>query len=690
MPEMEIDLEAALKVIEEKINARHAPKDLAPELRRLTDAIPDDSPLRPRVLRLRGIVFNRLKDPKRALEHLHLARQAAIAQQNLAEIVQAGREIAVVHAWRGEDRDAALALLRAVAVAYLGNDHAATALALSEAGRIELEARRFDEAAGLFRLVADMEPQWLEAYQVFRVRINLCQALNRLERHQEVLELAASLAGDLAKPEQEDQPDRKRRLVFLTLLEEARAHAGLRKLDAATGALERARALLPEDKNEFEHDEYREAEAEIKLAREDWTAIEDLKRLAKRYTDPSLTVRAANLRLMAGRVLFKTGQAGEAGKLLADALRDAVKAGLPDLAQRIRGEMLEGEGAKHLDAVLQDTGKIEAIGGEWSIGRQLIRVDTLGEGGGGKVYRAIDLRDGQEVAVKEVSLDTHDEEKRKKIIELVRNEYAVAVTLPEHPGIAKVRGLLSDPDGKLYIVQDLVKGSSLTKLYAPEPVPAKLLPLLIDVAEALAMLHANHIVHRDLKPDNVMVRRGRQREEAVLIDFGIALLDGQADTLKYYGTAGYMAPEQARGDGKVGGSADIYSLGKMIAEVWGSEDRGNAMPKALAMVVNADAGDRARKAALARRRQVCAPGMLRGAEGLTSLRVLLRGRCRGGVGGRRSPPEVCPNDRRRARTRPAARSSSTRRCRLGSSPSPSPKPSAPAPVRWSCAGLSRL
>lgn len=577
----ETDLAAALAAIERKVDDRRPPRELAPELRRLTEAIAEDSPLRPRALRLRGIVLNRLKDPQRALEHLHLARQSAIAQQNLAEIVQAGREISVVHAWRGEDRHAALALLRAVAVAFLSDDRAATTLALAEAGRIELEARRFDEAARLFRLVADMNPQPLGAQQLFRVRINLCQALNGLAKRREVLELAAALAADLAKAD--GLADKKSRLTFLTLLEEARAYAGLGKLDDAAHSLERAQSLLPPDQNEFEHDEYREAAAELKLARQDWTAIDDFKRLAKRYSDPSLTVRAANLRMMTASVLFDTGQAGEAGQLLAEALRDAVKAGLPDLAQRIRGEMLEGDGAKYLDAVLNDTARIESIGGEWSIGRQLIRVEALGnEGGSGKVYRAIDLRDGQEVAVKEVSLATYDEARRKQIVELVRNEYAVAVTLSEHPGIAKVRGLLCDPDGTLYIVQDLIKGTTLAKLYAPVPVPAKILPLLIDVADLLAMIHANHIVHRDLKPDNVMVRRGQKRDEAVLIDFGIALLDGQPDTLKSYGTAGYMAPEQARGDAKLDGSADIYSLGKMILEVWA----GASAPQPLARVVD--------------------------------------------------------------------------------------------------------
>jgi len=578
-PDNDASLKAALDAIEQRINDRAEPKELEPELRGLVEQIAEDSPLRPRALRLRGIVLNRLRNPKRALEHLHQARRAAIVQQNFAEVVQAGREIALVHSWRGEDLDAALALLRAIALGYLGEgqNDTAIALALAEAGRIELEARRFEEAARLFRLLADKVPQPLDAFQVARIKINLCQALNRMGRHDEVLPLTNDLLADLAKGAQE----KASRLSFLTLLEQARAHAGLGKQSEAAESLERARALLPADRNEFEHDEFKETEAELKLARADSSAIDDLKRLAKRYADPSLTVRTANLRMLAARVLFKTGKADEAAKLLAEALRDAIKAGLPDLAQRIRAEMLEGDGARHLDAVLKETGAIESIGGEWSATRQLIRVETLGEGGADKVYRAIDLRDGQEVAVKEISLAGFGEEERQKIIGTVRNEYAVAVTLRDSPRIAKVRGLLSDPAGALYIVQDLVKGTSLTALYTPQPQPAKLLPLLADVGEALSILHASRIVHRDLKPDNVMVRRGRDRDEAVLVDFGIALIDGEQDLLKRFGTPPYMAPEQERGEA-VDAGADIYAFGRMIAKVWGGDSK--AMPKPLGAI----------------------------------------------------------------------------------------------------------
>jgi tetratricopeptide (TPR) repeat protein len=584
---MAYDTDAGLKAIldglEQRIDERRPPKELAPELRELVDKIAEESPHRARALRLRGIVLNRLKDPKGALDHLHRARRAATLRDDHAEIVRANREIALVHAWRGEDRDAALALLRAVAFAYLGGkrDESAIALALAEAGRLALEARRFEEAERLFRLLAEANPQPLDAFQVARIKINLCQALNRQGRHDAALQLARALRDELAAI---SQSEARRRLSFLARLEEARAYAGRNDLDAAAGSLAEAAALLPEDRTAFEHDELKEAEAEIRLAQGDIGAIADVKRLAKRYTDPSLTVRAANLRMLGARVLFKHGRPREAADLLAEALRDAVKAGLPDLAQRVRADMLEGDAARHLDKVLKEAGAIEALGGEWSASRQLIRIESLGEGGAGKVYRAIDLRDGQEVAVKEVSLAAFGPDRRKRIVETVRNEYAVAVTLPELPGVAKVRGLLSDPDGTLFIVQDLVKGTTLGRFCAGSPEPGKLLPLMLDVAEALGALHASGIVHRDLKPDNVMVRRGRNRDEAVLVDFGIALLDGQSDTLKRYGTAGYMAPEQARG-GDVDGSADIYAFGKMIAELWARDGSAGTMPKPLAKLV---------------------------------------------------------------------------------------------------------
>ena len=79
------DWSADLKAIEDRIAGRESPQIIAPVMRDLLDKIADESPDRPRALRLRGILFNRCRDPEKALAHLHQARQKAIERQNLAE-----------------------------------------------------------------------------------------------------------------------------------------------------------------------------------------------------------------------------------------------------------------------------------------------------------------------------------------------------------------------------------------------------------------------------------------------------------------------------------------------------------------------------------------------------------------------------------------------------------------------------
>jgi serine/threonine-protein kinase len=88
------------------------------------------------------------------------------------------------------------------------------------------------------------------------------------------------------------------------------------------------------------------------------------------------------------------------------------------------------------------------------------------------------------------------------------------------------------------------------------------LQVVVDVAGALLHLHEEHLVHRDVKPGNVLWSEDRG---AVLIDLGFAL---QGDTASSgdttAGTVHYIAPEQARGDGKLDVRADIYALGATL------------------------------------------------------------------------------------------------------------------------------
>jgi serine/threonine protein kinase len=88
--------------------------------------------------------------------------------------------------------------------------------------------------------------------------------------------------------------------------------------------------------------------------------------------------------------------------------------------------------------------------------------------------------------------------------------------------------------------------------------------VLAEIAFALAAIHAAGVVHRDLKPDNIILRSGRS---PVLVDFGLALVQGRPDRSRGAGTSGYMAPEQLSLGASVDARADLYALGVIAHEL---------------------------------------------------------------------------------------------------------------------------
>ena len=307
--------------------------------------------------------------------------------------------------------------------------------------------------------------------------------------------------------------------------------------------------------------------------------------MANEFAEQDLTARAANVRVKLANALYKVGRDDEAREALALALRSAIAADLTELADRIRSDMMKSDGGAHLKELAED---IESIGGGASVSRRFIVLGHLGGGGGGQVDRALDLTDGEQVALKKVDLAAYDAEQRRRAIESIKAEYACALTLV-HPGVARVRDLLIEPKGAIYIVQEFIDGPTLRHVLKTEAKREQLLGFLAGVADALAALHAKGIVHRDVKPDNVVLRGGTS---PVLIDLGIALVSGSQDGLARIGTPPYMAPEQ-KGAGVVDGRADIYALGQMVAEVYA----GKLPPTTLIRAVRAKA---ARHAAGAR------------------------------------------------------------------------------------------
>ena len=194
-------------------------------------------------------------------------------------------------------------------------------------------------------------------------------------------------------------------------------------------------------------------------------------------------------------------------------------------------------------------------------------VGLMARGGMGDVYRATDVRLQRDVALKLLAHASTDD---TQPIERFLQEARVTAAL-DHTNIVKVFdvGVL---DGRPYLVAELLDGETLRVRLALGPLAAEEATRIAgDVAAGLVVAHAAGLVHRDLKPDNVFLTRSGVTK---ILDFGIAkLTDGPAvaDGLAtltgvLLGTAGYLAPEQIRGDA-VDGRTDLFALGSMLFEM---------------------------------------------------------------------------------------------------------------------------
>ncbi|GLX22443.1 serine/threonine-protein kinase [Streptomyces lavendulae] len=195
--------------------------------------------------------------------------------------------------------------------------------------------------------------------------------------------------------------------------------------------------------------------------------------------------------------------------------------------------------------------------------------EAIGRGGMGTVWRAEDLHENHDVALKIISGEEGDPTREATF----RREAQVAIRLA-HPNIVAVRDHgTADLDGHriLFLAMDLVEGRPLNTLTGrPIPLP-EALTWVIQISRALQAAHDRGIVHRDLKPSNILLDQA-SGNAAKLCDFGIARL---AETTHHtltvtglaIGTPAYMSPEQARGDTTLGAPSDLYSLGCLLHEL---------------------------------------------------------------------------------------------------------------------------
>jgi serine/threonine protein kinase/formylglycine-generating enzyme required for sulfatase activity len=232
----------------------------------------------------------------------------------------------------------------------------------------------------------------------------------------------------------------------------------------------------------------------------------------------------------------------------------------------------------------------------------------LGVGGMGKVYRAVNLLTGQEVALKTLTTDARlGSSSSDRFLREAR-----AASQLRHPNIVPIYHV-DQAEGQIYFTMQLVGGGSLYEHMAEYRLPpphshrpgekddksaessgasqlsreqsrdrqTRIVSLMEKVARAVEEAHQHGIVHRDMKPGNILLEHG----EPLVSDFGLARVtaDSQADSADdcgaggtrqhltqagaLLGTPAYMSPEQYRNPAEVGPPADVWALGVILYEL---------------------------------------------------------------------------------------------------------------------------
>ena len=239
-----------------------------------------------------------------------------------------------------------------------------------------------------------------------------------------------------------------------------------------------------------------------------------------------------------------------------DALDTDVLPSIPDLspfaAELTRRGWLT---AFQVDEILKGQGKNLAVGG-------YVLTEQLGQGAFGRVYKAKQLLQGKEVAIKVIRPDLTKDE---GAVARFRREIRLASALA-HPNVATVF-TADEENGQLYMVMELCAGENLDAVVqARHPIPCnEVCDWVAQAAAGLQHVYEKGLIHRDIKPANLMITPTGVK----ILDLGLARVVSTDAAMSsanltgggVVGTPHYISPEQANGETDIDIRSDLYNLG---------------------------------------------------------------------------------------------------------------------------------
>lgn len=203
------------------------------------------------------------------------------------------------------------------------------------------------------------------------------------------------------------------------------------------------------------------------------------------------------------------------------------------------------------------------------IGKQLgeYQIESLlGQGGMARVYCALDVRLKRHVVIKVIDPSARS---NPDYISRFEREAQIIARL-DHPHIVRLYRF-DEQDGWLYMAMQQIEGADLGVVLAGYRADHEFmdandaLRITHEICSALDYAHDNGIIHRDVKPANILLdREGR----TFLSDFGLALITEVGTRGEIFGSAHYIAPEQAVSSAKAVAQSDLYAMGVILYEIF--------------------------------------------------------------------------------------------------------------------------